>query len=87
MEGITVAQALDLIEKLNADGLRQVKQAIDARLVEEQETTARETFHRALLTSGLVNELKPARTGADRDRPLVPIQGRPLSETILEERR
>ena len=56
-------------------------------LQKQEETTAREAFHEALLASGLVKELKSVRSRTDRDRPLVPIQGRPLSETIVEERR
>ena len=83
----TVAQALALIEQLDAGGLWQVRQAIEGRLQKQEETTAREAFHAALLASGLVKELKSVRSGTDRDRPLVPIQGRPLSETIVEERR
>jgi hypothetical protein len=87
MAKVTVAQALELVEQLDADGLRQIRQAIDGRLNEETEAAARDAFHEALLASGLVKELKPAQSRTERERPLVPIEGRPLSETILEERR
>jgi hypothetical protein len=40
-----------------------------------------------MLKVGLLTEIKPRCTDRQDDYPLVPIQGKPLSETILEERR
>jgi len=40
-----------------------------------------------LLKVGLLTEIKPRRIDHQVAYPLVPIQGKPLSETILEERR
>jgi hypothetical protein len=82
-----LARALELIERLGAEELLQVRQAIEGRLQQEANTAAQDAFHAALLASGLVKVLKPKRTPADGDRPLVPIQDRPLSETIREDRR
>jgi len=40
-----------------------------------------------MLKIGLLMEIKPRCTDRQVAYPLVPIQGKPLSETILEERR
>jgi hypothetical protein len=80
-------QALEIIQALETDELRQVQQAVQARLAQADEVAAREAFHRALLDSGLVKQIKTPTVHAGGERPLVPIEGKPLSETVIEERR
>ena len=48
---------------------------------------AREAALQVLEASGLVKEIKRTPMAARPERPLIPIQGKPLSETIIEERR
>lgn len=50
----------------------------------------REAVHRALVEAGLVRDVErpPMNPAAKRDRFMTaPIQGKPISETIIEERR
>jgi hypothetical protein len=46
-----------------------------------------EAFQKALLSSGLVKQLAPPRDPSAADRPLIDIPGKPVSETLIEERR
>jgi hypothetical protein len=87
MARAAVTQMLDMIGRLSVDELQEVHEAIQARLEKTSTTDSREAFHQALLDSGLVKQIKPRSPLRDADRPLVPIQGKPLSETIIEERR
>ncbi|NER28439.1 MAG: hypothetical protein F6J89_12590 [Symploca sp. SIO1C4] len=51
------------------------------------ESTERATLHKALLTSGLVKHLKQPSYNQQTERRLIQVQGKPVSETIIEERR
>src|SRR5213082_1458166 len=82
-----ITRVLELVRELNEDELRQVRQAVSVQLGERSDTHGREAFHRALLAAGLVKEIKTPPLRPDEERPLVPIQGKPLSETTIEERR
>ena len=46
-----------------------------------------EAFQKALLSSGLVKQLAPPRDPSTADRPLIEVPGKPVSETLIEERR
>jgi len=75
------------IHRLQPDELSRVWRAVEARLTTPNPGDEEEAFLNALLNSGLVSEIKrPVRAGK-HDRPPVPIHGKPLSETIVEERR
>ena len=87
MAQAALREALAIIQTLSADELEQVQQAVQERLEQQGKPHARKAFHLALLASALVKALKAAPTRKAGDRPLVPIQGEPLSETICEERR
>jgi len=87
MAKAAVSRALEILQELSAEELGQVRSALEERLQQESETTAQEAFHRALIAAGLVKQIKAAPPRVREERPLVPIQGKPLSETIIEERR
>jgi hypothetical protein len=80
-------QVLEIIRDLNVNDLRQVEQAVQERLRPAGEAAARDACHRALVAAGLVKRIKAPPTRKTVEPPLVPIQGKPLSETIIEERR
>jgi hypothetical protein len=87
MAEAAVGRALEILQELSVEELQQVRTAVEERLQQEDETTAQEAFHRALLAAGLVKKVKAAPHRVHGEPPLVPIQGKPLSETIIEERR
>ena len=59
----------------------------EARLASLDLSQKREVFHQALLASGLVKRLATPRTEEEGERHLIEVQGEPLSETMLRERR
>lgn len=83
----TLAQVIEILEDLNVEELKQVQEAVQKRLQPRDEAAAERAFEQALLASGLVKEIKRPTTRPAWDRPLITIQGEPLSETIIRERR
>jgi tetratricopeptide (TPR) repeat protein len=51
------------------------------------EENKRLAFHQALLASGLVKQIKQPSRNPQSVRQLIQVQGKPISETIIEERR
>jgi hypothetical protein len=76
-----------MIEALDREELQQVQQAVEERLRQQGRTATHESFHQALLAAGLVRRIKTPPPRGAKDRPLVPIRGKPLSQTVTEERR
>ncbi|MEW6492846.1 MAG: hypothetical protein AB1589_10105 [Cyanobacteriota bacterium] len=67
--------------------LQQLNQATQKHLAGKEETAKRATFHKALLASGLVKQLKQPSDSLQTERRLIQVQGKSVSETIIEERR
>lgn len=80
-------QILDQLETLELEELQQLNQAIQRYLADKEETPQQATFHQALLASGLVKQLKQPSYTRQTERRLIQVQGKPVSETIIEERR
>lgn len=57
------------------------------RAIKESETTDHSNFHQSLLTSGLIKQIKKPHYRQIAPQQLIQVQGQPLSETIVEERR
>ena len=60
------------------------------RLLEDEadeEKAKQKAFHEALLASGLVSRITPPRDPSKSERPTFKVEGEPLSETIMRERR
>ncbi|WP_013320858.1 hypothetical protein [Gloeothece verrucosa] len=54
---------------------------------EQQKTVQKTKFYQALLESGLVKQIKNPTYDEPTKRKLLEVQGKPVSETIIEERR
>jgi hypothetical protein len=87
MAQANVNQILAQIETLELEELQQLNQAIQRYLADKQETAKRATFYKVLLDSGLVKQLKQSSYTRQTERRLIQVQGKPVSETIIEERR
>jgi hypothetical protein len=87
MAQATLDRILNELQSLEWDDLQQVEEAIRARRWHDvKEAEGEEQFRRALVASGLVAQYKPGLPVYD-DVPLIEIEGKPLSQTIIEERR
>lgn len=87
MAQATLNQIIAQLETLNIEELQQLDRAIQRYLADQQEATQQTKFHQALLTSGLVKQLKQPSKSQQTERRLIQVQGKPVSETIIEERR
>jgi hypothetical protein len=76
-----------IIEALTPDEQRRLRERLDERFAQQAEAAKMEAFHQALLASGLVKTIKTPRASAAGPRRLIEVKGKPLSETIIEERR
>jgi hypothetical protein len=81
-------QVIHQIRSLKPEELRQVIETIRESLLSSDEASRqREAFHEALLTSGLVKRIA-RRSATLLRKPLqVHVEGKPISETLIEERR
>lgn len=79
-------QILEQLKILELEELEQLSQAIQRRLADKEEVE-QSTFHEALLVSGLVKQIKKPTYSQKTEQQLIRIQGEPVSETIIQERR
>lgn len=87
MAQATLNRVLEDIKTLDPEEIRQVQHALESQLAPTKADDAGEGFQQAMLDAGLISEIKRPDRSQQRERRLVPIQGKPLSETIIEERR
>ena len=82
----TLVKLLSQLEVLEIDELQTLSQAIKVRLNKVNESEKLAGFYNSLLTSGLVRHIKPM--GSQQPRlSLIAIEGNPLSQTIIDDRR
>ena len=88
---------LGSINSLSPEQMRQLQHELDNRLAPSAENRQDATgeqradlaMQRQLLEAGIISELRPPITDLEpyRNRKAVPIQGEPISETIIRKRR
>lgn len=87
MTKVILNQIINQLDTLELEELQQLNQAIQKSLAEFEASAQKTRFHRVLLTSGLVKDIKPSRRTPQRSRELIQVNNQPVSETIIEERR
>jgi len=87
MSEVILKQIFNQLEVLEIFELHQLDSAIQKYLAQKQATTQQAKFHQALLTSGLVKQINHRSYSQLTERQLIQVQGKPVSETIIEERR
>ena len=84
---MVVQEVMEAVKTLSPNDQQHLRKLLDEMLVQPEEETKLETFHQALFVSGLVKTFKtPPATNATKRR-LIEVKGKPVSETIIEERR
>lgn len=87
MAQAVLERVLNDLSALEAEELEEVQQAVNDRLTPPQRDPKEQAFLESLLATGLISEIKPRARPRPNRAPAVPIQGKPLSETIIEDRR
>lgn len=86
MTQATLVKLISQLEVLEVDELQKLSQAIKVRLSTVDESSKLDSFYSSLLTSGLVSRVKQICSQQSR-LSLITIQGDPISQTIIEDRR
>jgi hypothetical protein len=87
MTQATLVKLINQLEVLEIEELQKLSQAINVRLKTVDESNKLAGFYSSLLTSGLVSHVKPIYSERKTRLPLISIQGNPISQTIIEDRR
>ena len=91
MAQAALSHILHVMDTLDREELREVERAVQERLQKQQATLGYSPEEwgalQGLQQAGLLTEIKPKRTNRIVERPSITITGKPLSETIIEERR
>lgn len=87
MAQAALQKILNQLRELDIEELKEVDQAVQQYLVAKSLTARRTVFDQVLLDSGLVDQLKQPHYRQETEQQLIKVQGKPLSETIIEERR
>lgn len=74
-----IVEAIKTLSPTDRHHLRELLKAQD-------EVDKLEVFHQVLLSQGLVKEVKKPHATDTTERQLIEIKGKPVSETIIEER-
>jgi hypothetical protein len=86
MSQAILSQMLDKLQFLEPVELQQLNHAVQDRLINKEEAAKPDALHQALIDSGLVRHTKK-NTPQAIVRRLIQVQGDPISQTIVEERR
>ena len=78
-----------LCERATRDGkdMEALVNALLADCLQNEEAAKEEAYHRALLDSGLVKRIARRAEPDTSERHLIEVQGEPISQTIIRERR
>jgi hypothetical protein len=87
MPQATLNQILDQLQTLEPSELQQLSQAVQNRLADRHSKPERVAFHQALISSGLVQQIKNSSFEQRTYQQLIESQDKPVSQTIIEERR
>lgn len=87
MAQAVLSSILDQLDLLQAQELHQLELVVRARLTAQEKLQNRAAFHQALVSSGLVKQLRTQGETVTAEYPGIVVEGRPVSDTIVEERR
>jgi hypothetical protein len=89
MKRTPLSKILEEVRSLNRSEQAQLRGALDALLAEPEPSSAEDQVERLLFERGLLSEIKSSIRDLEpyRNRKLVQVKGKPLSEVIIEERR
>jgi hypothetical protein len=83
---ITLNQIVKQLDNLEREEIEQLNQIIQKYLDTQEETLKKKAFYQQLINSGLVKQIKHPCYEPISNRKLIQVMGKPVSETIIEER-
>lgn len=89
MASANLENLLEEVKALNAEERRQVQNLLDSMAESDELQSRRRETERKLIEAGLIVEVRQPPTDIESYRNYKPVEvtGRPVSETLIEERR
>jgi hypothetical protein len=87
MAKATLDRIVEELKALAPDERQQLREMLDTMMVPSGEEDKQKALHQALRAAGLVTQVRQPRATDTPHRRWIEVQGKPVSETILEERR
>ena len=91
MATLNFDQVWEAVKTLTPRQQRRLRKLLDALRFKQQPLTPEDELQLLLLKDGVIDHIPPPLTEADvkafQEYKPVPIEGKPLSETVIEERR
>lgn len=89
MASVNFDKVLEQVKALSTDEQQQLRALLDTLLAPPSSPLTEDEFERMLVTAGLLSVPKPHDFGIEQYRQYRPVavQGKPVSETLIEERR
>jgi hypothetical protein len=89
MAASNLDRVIEELKTLTPDEQRKLRELLDDLLVSPAPQMSEAEFEQHLLAKGIIGEIPPPITDSTpfQNRRLMDVQGKPLSETVLEERR
>jgi hypothetical protein len=89
MSNANLERVLEEVKALTPDEQRQVKNLIDSLLNDSSSISPEDLLEQRLLEAGVISEIpkRIADSSFDDDFEPIEVKGKPMSETIIEERR
>jgi hypothetical protein len=87
MAKTTLDHIVEEIKSLTVDEQWQLREILDAMLMPTEEEAKRQALHQALRAAGLITQVRQPRAIDLSPRQRIHVQGKPVSETIIKERR
>lgn len=86
MSKVKFDQVIENVKALQVQEQRHLRDLLNTWLSNGQAKITEDEFEQKLVQLGILSSVKPLVTNVLPRRRLVPIKGKPLSETIIEER-
>jgi hypothetical protein len=89
MSTANLDRLIEEVKTLTSDEQRSLRDIVDELLAKNAPQMTEEEFEQHLLEKGIISRIPPPITDLTpyRNRKLIEVKGKPLSETIIEERR
>ncbi len=89
MADVTLEKVLEEVKALPAEEQRQLRESLDTLLDSGAPASIEDQLEQRLFEAGLLSEIKAQSEALPprQNRKLIEVQGKPVSETIIEERR
>lgn len=89
MAKVALDEVLESIKALTPDEQRKLREVLDRSLEDSPPTSIDSELQQKLLAVGLLSEIRPPVTDRESYRCYKPVEvrGKPVSETLIEERR